>query len=142
MSGTGIKWLAICTPTKESIARPQPLFKCALSQRLSTASAGWSSSQFSVNPRPLLDGHYSSMKWLYIIFGILGGLVPATYIFSRVSSNRLLSEPDLVLFSLGIGIIVAPLFMCLGIVIARIAELCLGFLRSTKRGSRHIPDWP
>ena len=82
------------------------------------------------------------MKRIYIIFGILGGLVPAAYVYSRIYANGLHSEPDMLLFSMGIGIIVTPVFMCMGLIIARMVGMGLGFLWSPKRGARHIPEWP
>jgi len=82
------------------------------------------------------------MKWIYIIFGILGGLVPAAYVYSRIYANGLHSEPDMLLFSMGIGIIITPVFMCMGLIIARMVGMGLDFLWSPKRGARHIPAWP
>ena len=81
------------------------------------------------------------MKWIYIIFGILGGLIPAAYVYSRIYANGLHSEPDMLLFSMGIGLIVTPVVMCIGLIIARIVEMGLGFLWSPKIGARRTPEW-
>ena len=82
------------------------------------------------------------MKWVYIIFGILGGLVPGIYIFSRIYANPLLEGLDLVLLSLGIGVLVTPLFMGAGLVVARLIHMALGLFRRYRGGHRFLTDRP
>ena len=82
------------------------------------------------------------MKWLYIIFGILGGLVPGIYIFTRFYPNPLLNDLDLVLMSLGIGLLLTPLFMGAGLVVARLVHMGLGLLRRYRGGHRFLTDRP
>ena len=82
------------------------------------------------------------MKWVYIIFGILGGLVPGIYIFSRIYGNPLLEGLDLVLLSLGLGALVTPLFIAGGLVVARLFHIALGRLRRYRGGHRFLTDRP
>ena len=82
------------------------------------------------------------MKWVYIIFGILGGLVPGIYLFSRFRVNSLLGNIDQVLLSLGLGVLLTPLFMGGGLVVARLVDMGLRLLRGKRGGHRFLADRP
>lgn len=97
----------------------------------------WSSA-----PRLSPAGRNNRMKWVYIIFGMLGGLVPGIYIFSRFYANPLLGGLDLVLLSLGIGVLVTPLFLGAGLVVARLVHMALRLLRRYRGGHRFLTDRP
>ena len=69
------------------------------------------------------------MKWLYALLAILGGLTPGIYIFSRFRVNSLLGDVDLLLLSLGIGLLATPIFLGLGLLFARMIHFSLGRLK-------------
>ena len=74
----------------------------------------------------------SRMKWLYVLLAILGGLTPGLYLFSRFRSNSLLGDVDLLLLSMGLGLLGSPLFLGVGLGVARMVDLGLGYLRKSR----------
>ena len=73
---------------------------------------------------------------------MLGGLVPGIYLFSRFYGNPLLEVLDLVLLSLSIGVLVTPLFLAVGLVVARLVHMALGLLRRYRGGHSFLTDRP
>lgn len=79
------------------------------------------------------------MKWLYITFGILGGLVPAAYLYARTYANaeNRVGAFDLGLFFLGLGLsfMVMPLGVAGGLLVAGLVHLSLNLLQRRRRPS-------
>ena len=76
------------------------------------------------------------MKWVYIAFALLGGLVPGAYLFSRFRVNAVLDDVDLLLLSFGLGLLAAPVFFGLAVVLVRLLYLLLRFLRGVLGNGR------
>ena len=71
------------------------------------------------------------MKWVYLAFAIVGALTPGMYLFSRFRVNSLIGDADLVLLSLSLGLVAAPLFFGVALVMVRLVHLGLRFLRGS-----------
>ena len=77
------------------------------------------------------------MKWIYIILGISGGLVPAAYLYARTyaGTENQVGVFDLGLFFLGLGLsfVVMPLGIGAGLLVAGLVHLGLSRLQRRRR---------
>ena len=68
-----------------------------------------------------------SMKWIYVISAALGGMIPAFYVYVRLSSspNYTGSDFDVILLSRGmaLGFAVAPLGIGAGLFLAAMGQI-------------------
>ncbi len=76
------------------------------------------------------------MKWLYVVSAIVGGLIPGIYLFSRFRVNSALDLGDIALLGFGLGLVAAPLFFCLAVLMVRLLHLSLGLVRASRRNPR------
>ena len=78
------------------------------------------------------------MKWVYVVCGFLGGLVPTAYIYVRLSTSPNYTgaelDPVLALRGLSIGFFAVPVFVLAGLSVAALAHLSLSWIRRRPRG--------
>ena len=81
------------------------------------------------------------MKWLYVIGGLGGGLIPPLFFYLRISVNPNYTGPilDPYLFIRGVAIsaLTMPLFIGLGLLLAAFIQLALRYFR---RPSAHFTE--
>ena len=88
------------------------------------------------------------MKWVYVVFGSLGGLVPAAYIYVRLSTSPNYTgaelDPVLALRGLSLGIFAVPVFVLAGLSVAALVHLSSSWIRRRSRGpwNRRRSDAP
>ncbi len=87
---------------------------------------------------------YPAMKWVYIVFGFLGGLIPAAFIYFRLSTSPNYTgaelDPVLALRGLSLGIFAVPVFVLVGLSVAALVHLSSGWIRRRSRGLGSLRD--
>ena len=78
------------------------------------------------------------MRWVYVVCGSLGGLIPTAYIYVRLSTSPNYTgadlDPVLALRGLSIGLFAVPVFVLAGLLVAALAHLSLSWIRRRSRG--------
>jgi hypothetical protein len=79
------------------------------------------------------------MKWVYLIFAILGGLAPTAYLYARTyagtESKVGAFDLGLVFLGLGLSFMVMPIGVVAGLMVAGLVHLGLSLLRRRRRSS-------
>jgi hypothetical protein len=79
------------------------------------------------------------MKWVYLIFAILGGLAPTAYLYARTyagtESKVGAFDLGLVFLGLGLSFMVMPIGVVAGLMVAGLLHLGLSLLQRRRRSS-------
>jgi hypothetical protein len=86
------------------------------------------------------------MKWLYIGFAVLGGLIPTAYIYWRGYTDSDYQggafDLGLIFLGLGLGFMVVPLSAGAGLLVAALLHYVVYLVRRRRERPRGLPAWP